>query len=732
MVSNSALKGLNDDGTLPESRLTDATDVYNLITKLIDDDDRRAKVRATTKGLFDGNPPFRYSDLVKAGQAYRNNVNWRIAEAMLTTSLTSYWDVVSEGPSMATCITAEGDDDDRQEWSNIITDEFQKFNLADTDLNYMFQTSQYYMVLFGVGPVIWENELDYKARAVENVLVPDGEYSNVNMWEVCVVPTEYSADKLYSYIRNEKAAESMGWNVEFVKEVLVNSFPKGRWPQGRYDRWDWLQRKLRNNDIAYSSVCQKTRICHVYYREFPTNGESEGRISHCIIESETKGPQFLFRKLKRYANWREVIAPFYYDIGDGTHHSVKGLGIKAYGALESYNRLQCSIVDSAHFGSAIHVQSTTENVRQNASVVEMGPYKVWPAGFNIVPTASLGQMLDGPMVVKQDLLNTVTSNLSQYRQGLSRQKGNPITATEASWRAENETVLSRTQLTRYFDQLDEFWAERYRRVSSKKALSQEAKDFQKKCMDRGVPREALDNMESVRATRTVGYGSPYNRQQAFNYMLQLMSLMPETGRRRLMEDLTSSYVGASLMRRYIPKEDDLLTNERAFASLQIAAAKQGIAPVIPEGVSNELFATMFIDAAEQAANSLAQGANPLEVVTFIETIGPAIYGHINKLKEDKSKQAVAKELENRAKEVASMTDNIRRKVNQMMQQRAQNAQTQNQASRISAGVDPDTQLKAAETQAKLEMQAAKTQQQMRLREESHQQKMRINATESAQ
>lgn len=732
MPELSQLKGLEEDGSVPETRLSDEFEIANLVTTLVNNDEKRSKTRSMVKGLFDGNPPYNAAALRRAGQAYRDNTNWRIAEAFLTTALTQYWDVVSEAPTMATCVTDEGEPDQRVEWSNIITEEFQNFNLSDSCLNYMFQTSQFHMVLNGIGPVVWDDPLDYRARAVPNILLPDGERSDLRDWEVAVVITEYTMDKLYGWIRRESAATSVGWYVQNVKDILVKAVPNRLWPNGRYNRWDWLQQKLRNNDLAYGQICNKIQVAHVYYREFPEGSDTEGKISHCIIEADTKGPQYLFKKLKRYDNWRQVICPFYYDGGDGTHHSVKGLGIKSYGALESVNRLQCSLVDQANFAGSVHIQSQTENIRQDASIVEMGPYKVWPSQFNIITNMQSGQMLQGPMEVKQDLINTVTSNLSQYRQGLGRQKGNPISATEASWRAENETTLSRTQLTRYFDQLDEFWEERYRRVASPKATAKECKAFQKACKDRGVPAAALTNIRSVRATRTVGYGSSYNRQQALSRMMQVVTMLPDTGRVKLLEDMTSSLVGQSLMRRYLPESNDMMNNDAVIATLQVAAAKHNIPPVMPKDVNNSIFAVTFIQACEQVAGSLQQGANPMQVLQFLEVMGPAIFAHINEVKKDPTKKAEAKQLEDKAKELAKFTDQLRQKVQQMMEQQQEQQQQMQQAQAIQQGVDPNVQIKAAETQKKLQMSEAKTAHQLRLRQEKHNQDMAMKREDWAQ
>src|ERR1051325_2386602 len=122
------LETINEDGSIPASRLSDPNAVHHIVEQLILCNEKRDKTDAQVFGLFSGNPPYSQAALNREAQGWRCNVNWRIAESFLNVALTSYWDVISEAPSYCTVSTAEGNDDQKEEWGRIITEEFDRLN----------------------------------------------------------------------------------------------------------------------------------------------------------------------------------------------------------------------------------------------------------------------------------------------------------------------------------------------------------------------------------------------------------------------------------------------------------------------------------------------------------------------------------------------------------------------------------------------------------------------------
>jgi hypothetical protein len=734
------LETLGKNGKPPASRLNDPRAAHDIVERLIQANDKRSKTDANVFGFFSGNPPFRQSDLNKLGQAFRSNYPSRIGESFLNNALGIYWDMVSEGPTYCAVRTDFGrSNDEREEYSGIISEEFQRLNRADPDLNYMFRLSQFEMVLYRCGPVMWTDTLGYKAKAINQryVLVPDRTKSNVTDWPMAAVLCDYKADELYGFIRDDASASRRGWKVKQVRDALVNAVHHDYWPQGMRGDWGWYEQQMRNNDLGMSMCHSDTvAVAHVFYREFPKEGELVGRISHCIVLQNEEKPEFLFRSVGRFDNWLQVINPFYYDIGDGTHHSVKGLGIKALGLLSVYDRLQNHMTDAAFFGSSLHFQAKTASDLENLSVVTMGPYVWHPPGGEYLPTQQLGTSLQGPMEVKADLLSTVTNNLAQYRQQLNRQKGNPVTATQIQVEAANLSEIGRSPLSWYFEQCDTFWEERYHRASNLNLTDmmpggRECIEFQHRCIRRGVPKTALRKTEWVRATRNVGYGSASARILAFDKLASMFPLYGEEGRHRLLEDLTSATVGHAMMRRYVEpiEKRGQPGDQESQAQDKVVAMRVGIMPVVASSQNAVVFAATYLRAAADAAQSLSKGADPAQVFSFLQICGPAIRQQLDRFANDPTRKDIYSAMEKQWKELAGIADKLGAQLQQQAEkQRQQQAQLQQRAVQQNG----DMALKVRELEEKLMLQDRKTQSALRQKRQKHEQALTINSEKTRQ
>ncbi len=757
MISDASiqLKQISKNGKPPETRLQGAFETAEIVEQLIDADSKRNYTDAKIKGMIDGNPPYDQAALDENNQSWRCNVNWRIGEAFLNIALSIYWNLTAEGPTKATCLTRWGRDSDQNaDWSGIITEEFERLNIEDSTLTNMFRDSQHDMVLYRMGPVMWMDAFDFRAKPIKcsNFLTLDKTKSHIDDWKLVVIRTPYTSDELYACVANEKAATAYGWNVPLAKKVLMEAFPFQSYKR-RKDDWAFFQQRIRNNDLHVSMEAESIPVAHVLVKEFAKDGEVEGRISHMmIVEGQTKD-EYLYKRVGRYENWRQAICPFYYDTGDGEHHSVKGMGVKAFGALDRINRLMGHEVDLAFIGSALNFQFQTEADKEAMQMMQMGVVNFWPRGINLLTTGNTGQLIAAPGIVRNNLLNTVTSNLSQYRQGLEQEKGNPITAREVNYRAENQNFVSKSSLEYYFEQSDDFYAERFRRAANPNLSEQvyggrQAIAFQERCFKRGVPKEALQRCY-VTATRTVGYGSPDARMQAMMRLLNRYPLYNETGKARILEDITAADVGHSIMRRYIPENeaDPHAEFQRSQAQDKVGLIKQGILPVVTPDQNPVIFADTYIMAAAQAQESLQQGANPAEIVAFVDLAGESATYQLQRFANDPMRKQAYDELNKRLQQIAKMNDQLKQQLQQQQEQQGQQQQKTQQAmsdeqidqfkaqrgeARKDSKAEVDKRTKAQKTAHGMRLKEIETQQRLAINDVSTAQTLQINRVKAAQ
>ncbi len=716
------LENIDDSGLPPEARLSSPEAVVDLVKMLVRADEERGRVRAKVKGIVDGNPPYSSAQLRKTGQSYRTNVNFREAEAFFSIALTAFYDIFSETPTYATVKTNIGNDAEKVNYSRVITEEFDRLQKKDREFDYTMQLSQHEMVLFGIGPLTFESPTSWRARAIKagDLLIPENTRSNPNDWEVAVVRRRYQAHELYSYIRDSKSATKVGWNVEETRKSIITSGPE---EYQRHNNWEWHQQRIRNNDLHYSAQCSLINCAHVYVREYPKGDEQQGKIS-CYIVEENNGQNFLYKFIGKYSNWEEVLHPMYYDKGDGQHHSVKGLGVKMYPVIELKNRQKCHMVDVASTSSSMQLQAETPEATQKVSVVQMGPYSILPSGYKVIQRQFSG-IADAPMAMDRELENVMQSNLSQYRQRLDKPQGNPKTATEVQAIVQQASVLGKTQIARYYQQLDRFFEERYRRASSSNVTDVDAIEFQKRVKERGVPAEALTDLDYVQASRNYGQGSAFLRLQTITGLMQISGQLPESGRDALIRDYIAALAGQQQVGRYMvqPEQDVYAKDQIAEANIENAVMQTGNPVIITDSQNHVLHVQTHLSKGSEAAQAVQQGGNPAAVVDFLGILIPHIEEHLTQLSADEGRKQEVKMLGDQLKELSGFANEVANQVAQQMEEQQQ--QQQEAAMQAQAGPSADEQIKMsamerdearkdAALQADIERSNMKAQQEMAL------------------
>lgn len=727
------LKNISEEGVAPETRVTEPDKVVAWMTNVIQADAVRAKRRAIVKGIVDGNPPYVHADMVKAGKAHQCNVNWRIAEAFLLQAVGAVYDIFSETATKTEIRLDEEDRVKQEEWSNIVNEEFERLQSKDTELDFNMQLSQHDMVLYGNGPLAFEDQFSPAIRAIPcgNLYVKDATKSNVSEWEACGIIDDYSPTDLWEFIKDPETASRLGWNVEATRQAIMQAHPvyKDNVQGGR--QWEWHQQQIRNNNFGYCYANQTVRIGTLLWKEFAKAGE-RSKISKalvCLGETENKKAEFLYHKTNLYDDWHEAINPMYYDHGDGQHHSVKGLGIKFYSALEYQNRLISSIADKA-MQPKIMLRPLNSDAAMKTSVMQMGDYLIAPQGYDVSQVGFSG-MLEDALIAKRDFESLLASNLSQYRQNLQKDEGNPITATEANFRVTEQAKLGKTQLARYYEQLDYVYKVRYLRACDASMpagvkLYAECKEFRERCKKRGVPLEAMKKIESVKATRTIGQGSAMLRLQTLSGMLQLLATLPEGGRTNLLRDFIAASAGQVLVDRYYPSAEiqKLPSDHVAFAMEQVAGMKVGVPPVVTDSQEHVTYIATFLKAAFEAVHSLEQGAQPEDVAHFIELDGAAIQAHIAQIEKDPSRKELVKGFKEQLKQLSQIHDKLLQQIKKNQQQRQQQMQKQQQ-------VMNDQQLAQFSTQQEEQRKNFKVAQDNRRKELKLRQQMRLNDAQTA-
>lgn len=658
------------------TRFCDAKAANDYVALLRKSNEKRRAVLSLAKGLIDGNPPYRQAALVEAAQSYRSNVNFREAEGFVTLAVSAFYDVHSEAPTFTTVVATEGDETKRVEWSNALTENYHILEKMDTLNDSRIQKSQHEMVVFGTGPMFWDDPIDWRPTAIKHVdlLVPDDAEADVETWESCAVvkPGGYKVGELYKYIKNEEAAAARGWDVQAVKDSIVKAAPIGK--DGNSMGWTEVQQQLRNNDIMFGATSSTVKGAHILYRE------QDGTVTRVIVD-EANNDKFLFRKKSEFDCWKHAMVIFYYDRGDGSHHSVKGLAVKMYGALEIKNRLKNQLVDAAFLRAQVMLQPADSAGMQGAQIIPKGPIALIPPGSTVIQQ-NVGGVLDAPMAVDRDLENVVAANLSQYRQRIDKPNGNPRTATEIEAIMAQQSTLGKTQLSRYYAQMDHYCAEKYRRVvnapfigdGSDQEHLELVSDFMKACKDSGVPEKVIKSARAT-ATRVVGQGNPYLRAQTLTDVLSASGMLSEAGRNNLVNDWLAAKVGQAMVKRYNPQPISGYEQDHAWAaSVENGSFKDGLNPPVTGTQNHAIHAQIHIKDGADAHASLQENPDGIvEVAAYLQVILPHIGAHLQQMAKDPTRKSELSVLGAQFGQLMQISDIITRKAQSQSAQPAAGA-----------------------------------------------------------
>lgn len=747
-INDGYLKTLEASGSPPETRIGDANQARSIYQRLWRADlNYRAPKRALLNGLSDGNPPFRQRDLDNAGMSHRCNINFRVSKSYRSNGVGAFYDLFNEAPTYATIRLKKGTPEQIESWSRTATMHFDWLCRYEPRFDYDMQRSQDEMVWHGRGPLIFQDIFDWRPTAIldRQLLVPDMTLSETSFWDdEAIILMEYRVDQLWRYIINEKEATMLGWNVERAKQAIIHASPEAT-KGGMFNRWEWHQQMLRNGSIDYSGSSNTVSVAHVFCREFAKPGESEGKITQVIVvrdDNDDKPDKFLFQKIGRFDSWSECIHPMFYDRGGGGYyHSCTGMGTEMYSVMELQNRMLCSLADRAMLPKLM-LKPTTATAADGMSLTQNGDHLILTEGMDVIQTPLAG-LAEEEMMFNRELTNLVASNLSQYRTNATEPiKGNPETATGRRLDASQQAALQKTQMMRYYNQMDGLYSEMYRRAVNTTSESapggKRAMEFIRRCEAEGCPRDVLKEVEFVQASRVVGQGSEFMRKEELNRIwITVGPTLPEDGRTNLVDDIIATSAGPTGVERYNPRATaaTLPSDQYALAISQVADMKIGVPAVVTASQNPAIFATTFLKAAQDAAGSVEQGANPKEVAAFLELDGQAIGQHIKRMAGDPSRRGLVKQLTEQWQQMAKLLDQLNAHIAQQEQQMAQQAQQlqaqqaaqQSEFALAKQKQDFELGLKAQKTQAGIMDKNIKTRQALALNDARTAQQIRLDS-----
>jgi len=731
--------GLNDPNVgekPPKTRIESAGDARSMLYELVDDDQIASYRRAQIQGIIDGNPPYNEQQLREMGQADRINVNWGHAEAKVESAVIPYFDILTSVGSYATVKTKYGKDmGKREEWSRIITEEFHDL-LSKYNPNFLaqHQVCQKELVIHGQACMYFPDGVDWRAKAIEPyaLVVPKGSKVDWDNWEFCYILDEMYCEQLYSYIENEEAASRGGWDVEQCQEAIMNARVD---EQDQRRPWEWYQRELKNNALYYSYAKSKViKVAHMYVKEY------DGRISHYIFD-RLNSTEWLCAKQSRYAKFSNAFTVFLNGVGNGFYHGVRGLGQKVYKYAEANNRMLNALMEGVILSSCTMFQPQTAADAEKLKTIQIGPYRILPPGLQLIQqnvTPNLSAAMQTAQFFQGQESDDTGSFMPSVSGGAGRKKGNKEVEMEIG----EKSRLTNTRAEIYLQALDVHYSEVYRRASNPNLIEEdhggpEALKFQQACLNRGVPAAAMLDIDSVKATRSIGQGSSAARMQAMELISQYLPQLPESNRKRVINANIAAIAGQTGVETFgIPEEKKIDGSDLSIASLENNALQQGGHVLIDPDQSHETHMQVHL----QFAQSIIKGIqdkqeDPVQADKAMQSLIPHMLTHLKYMEEDPTLEEKYNEFNEQVSELMKIADQLNRMaadIQQKQMEAMQQQQGQGQQDPKTMVAMNKIELDRAKFQNDAQIKQAKAQHQMQLQDRKTAQRLMVDRIKTAQ
>jgi len=715
----------------PRTRIDSAGSARSMLFTLLDDDAIASYRRSQIQGIIDGNPPYNDQQLRELGQADRINVNWGHANAKVEAAVIPYFDILTSVGTYATVTTKHGKDmGKREEWSRIISEEFHDLlDRANPGFLANHQVAHKQLVIHGQACMYWPDGTTFKAKAIEpwSLVVPKGAGVNQDDWEFCYLLDDMYCEELYRYIENPDAAERGGWNVEQCEQAIMDARVD---QQDQRRPYEWYQRELRNNGLYYSYAKSRIiKVAHMFVKEY------DGRVSHYIFD-RLNSTEWLCEMPSRYKKFSNAFTVFLNGVGNGYYHGVRGLGQQLFKWAEAMNRINNSLCEGVIVDSAVMIQPNTAKDAEQIKTVQIGPWKVLPSGVNFVQTSTTSKLAPA-MQVAQFFQGQESDETGGFLPSVSggRKKGNKEVEAEIG----EKSRLTNTRAEIYLQALDLHYKEVYRRATNPNILEEdhggpEAIQFQEACMRRGVPKAALLDIESVKATRSIGQGSSAARIQAMKMIQEYLPQLPESNRKRVINANIAAIAGQTGVETYgIPEETKPEGNELSIASLENNAFTVGGQVLIDPDQNHYVHLQVHLQYSGQIIEKVQnQQEDPRQASQSLQSAIPHILTHLQFLKEDPTREEQFNEINEQTSELMKIADQLYRMAEDMAQREAEQQQQQSpQQDPKMAVAQNKIMLDRAKFQSDAQIKQAKAQHQMMLQDRKTAQKLMIDKVKLA-
>lgn len=637
-------------GAAPRTRIADAASLNNIVRKIVERDLGSALARQDVQRMLDGAPPYEEVWLRESGQEGRCNLNFQDGKKEVRRKMLAYYDLTDSVPVLGVIHSEFGKDVNVRDRHNMIMSEELHRMIKDwPSFGTYFQLLVQKFCSHGLGFIYRQDDLDWKwyVAGLEDFKVPRGTTLAEDELDLAICFRDVTAGKLYKWM-TEAAEDDKRWNKDEVKEALLKAsdsqlvFSVGAWEK--------YEQMLKNNDIWAATMAQDVvKLVWAWVVEY------SGKVSSYLTLRNGGNKNFLFKCESRFESVHQCFTFFPYEVGtNGTLHSVRGRAHEIYPEVQVLNMLRGNTIDNARMAGSLLLQPSSPEAAEDMAITFYGGAVYIPPNVNIL-NGNLTNPSQGMLPIVQDMSFLLHDEGIPQTPAPFDNKGKVGDKTKYQIQDEQAktAVLDTASLTLFYNPWKRVLNESWRRVRNKdlKATDpggREVFDFRKRCMNRGVPFEALvDPTSWIEPFRAIGYGSPGNRMLAYDRMMQKFGQLDPVGQNNLIRDSIAQDVGYAQVDRYAPEigANGRQPVDAEIAALQNAAMSAGVPqPVLPNDHHIIHVTTHQPGIEDDLSNLESDQGDPQTLLQVVQLKIQHIAQHMRLLKSDSLQKEIVSEL----------------------------------------------------------------------------------------
>lgn len=665
------LANIDEEGKPPvPSRLSSAQTLRDLYAQCVREDQSSTIARVRVQAMKDGEPPYNQAALIASGQGSRANANFLMGQDLIGKTSNGYNDIVVNAKDLVS-IELDGTDEpnERAHYQRIIASELTRTIRKWPSFVPNFLRLVDLFVTHGIGVSYFPDAKDFRFEVcgMGEFQIPRQTPASEEKVPYAIARKDMLVTDLYESIRDAEKAARMGWNVPAVTEAIRRATTKSS--TGDLGEIEMFQRQIKNHDLHASRKFQHVAVLHGWVKEF------DDTWSFFIVEKDNPNGDFLFKEYSRFKNVAEAFNFFCYGIGNGTFHSVRGLGNMIYALVQLHNRIMCQTADGEMLDSSLLVQATSGSALQEMSINYMGPFSMLSPGLELIDrkfSTRTGSSLNFLGEVK-GLMGQFTNRFTAPEQPAGQAYQNKLGVES---KLEQITSGDSGSVDLYYCAHDRLMREVCRRIINGPKSDKLVAEFHRRVARAGVTPEILSKVDhdSTSAFRTFGAGSAAARSLGFKRLLELLPQLNEVGRKRLIYEFVADVVGYQNADYFADLPENATFNGQAkIAEMENVLLAQGHAISVDPNELHATHAEIHIPAILQTLEGVETGQiDPMQALPGMQVSLDHIAAHGEEIAQDPTQLPLYGQIKEAVNNLQMVVTNMDRKI-KAEQRKAQEA-----------------------------------------------------------